>query len=57
MDSFDDALKALVGELAGGLNANTIVRLKEPRSAEYEQWCRHNLTGNRYVSAGPTASR
>ena len=46
---FGDALKALVGENAGGLSANTIVRLKEQWSAEYDEWRRRDLSGERYV--------
>lgn len=46
---FADALKALVGERAAGLSANTVVRLKEQWSAEYEQWYHRDLTGKQYV--------
>lgn len=46
---FGDALKALVGEQAAGLSANTVVRLKEQWSAEYEQWCHRDLSGKQYV--------
>lgn len=46
---FGDALKALVGEQAAGLSANTVVRLKEQWSTEYEQWCRRDLSGKQYV--------
>lgn len=46
---FGEALKALVGEHAGGLSANTIVRLKEQWSAEYDEWRRRDLSGKHYV--------
>jgi transposase-like protein len=46
---FGDALQALVGDQASGLSAGTVVRLKEQWSAEYEQWCRRDLRGKRYV--------
>lgn len=46
---FGDALKSLVGTGYTGLSANTVVRLKEEWSTEYEQWCRRDLSGKRYV--------
>ena len=41
---FGEALKALVGDQARGLSANTIVRLKEQWSAEYDEWRRRDLS-------------
>lgn len=46
---FGEALQSLVGEKAKGLSANVVVRLKEQWSQEYENWCRRDLTGKRYV--------
>jgi len=46
---FGDALKSLMGERYTGLSANTVVRLKEQWSTEYEQWCHRDFSGKRYV--------
>lgn len=46
---FRAALQSLVGEAASGLSANTIVRLKESWSAEYDAWCRRSLDEKHYV--------
>lgn len=46
---FGEALKALVGDKARGLSANTIVRLKEQWTKEYDEWCRRDLSGKHYV--------
>jgi putative transposase len=46
---FNEALGALLGEDAKGLSQPTISRLKEKWTKEYEEWCRRDLTGERYV--------
>ena len=46
---FSEALAALVGEQAKGFSANTVVRLKEKWTTEYDQWCKRSLSGKRYV--------
>ena len=46
---FGEALQALVGPHAPGLSANTVVRLKESWSEEYEAWSRRDLSQERYV--------
>lgn len=46
---FGEALQSLVGEAAAGLSANTVVRLKERWSAEYDAWCGRILDANHYV--------
>ena len=46
---FNEALAALLGEDARGLSQPTISRLKERWTKEYEEWCRRDLTGERYV--------
>ncbi len=47
--SFPEALKAILGENAGGLSPTNIVRLKEIWEDEYRQWCKRDLSGKRYV--------
>ena len=46
---FSEALEALVGEQAKGFSANTVVRLKEKWTTEYQEWSRRLLTDKRYV--------
>ena len=46
---FAEALQALVGEPAKGFSANTVVRLKEKWTAEYEEWSRRSFADKRYV--------
>ena len=46
---FQEALAALLGPEAGGLSPTTIVRLKEKWGREYDEWCRRDLSGERYV--------
>ena len=46
---FSEALRPLLGEEAKGLSPNTIVRLKEQWSQEYEAWSRRDLDGKQYV--------
>lgn len=46
---FSEALQALVGEQAKGLNAHVIVKLKEQWSAEYDQWMKRGLSEKHYV--------
>ena len=46
---FSETLRPLLGEEAKGLSPNTIVRLKEQWSQEYEAWSRRDLDGKQYV--------
>lgn len=46
---FQEALVALVGEQAKGFSANTICRLKEHWSKEYQTWNHRDLSQKRYV--------
>jgi transposase-like protein len=46
---FTEALTALLGEGAAGLSPANLVRLKEGWQAEYRQWTRRDLSGQRYV--------
>jgi len=46
---FGEALAALLGPDAGGLTSSTISRLKADWWAEYERWCRRDLSAKRYV--------
>ena len=46
---FSEALEALVVEQAKGFSANTVVRLKEKWTTEYQEWSRRLLTDKRYV--------
>ena len=46
---FSEALTALVGDQAKGFSPNTVVRLKEQWSTEYEEWCQRSLKGKHYV--------
>lgn len=48
-DDFTEALEAILGPDAKGLSANTVVRLKEVWTSEYEQWAKRDLTGSNYV--------
>ena len=44
-----DALQALLGDRARGLSASTLVRLKAQWEEEYNEWCKRDLSGKRYV--------
>lgn len=46
---FAEALQALVGEWAAGLNANVVVRLKEPWYLEYEELEQARPVGTHFV--------
>lgn len=46
---FQEALMGLVGEQAKGFSANTICRLKEHWSKEYQAWTNRDLSQKRYV--------
>lgn len=46
---FGEALQAIVGERAGGLSANVVVRLKEQWADEYDAWMRRDLSEKQYV--------
>lgn len=46
---FPTALQAIFGESAKNLSANTVVRLKEKWTAEYEGWNKRDLAGKNYV--------
>lgn len=46
---FSEALKAILGEQAGGLSATNIVRLKEVWKQEYDQWEKRDLSDKHYV--------
>lgn len=46
---FNEALQSLLGENASNLSPNTIVRLKEKWSQEYEEFSRRDLSGKEYV--------
>ena len=46
---FTEALAALLGPDAPGLSANTVVRLKEVWRAEYQAWCKRDLSDERIV--------
>ena len=46
---FTEALEAFVREQAKGFSANTVVRLKEKWTTEYQEWSRRSLTDKRYV--------
>lgn len=46
---FQEALVALVGEQAKGMSANTVCRLKESWSKEYQVWAKQDLSQKRYV--------
>lgn len=48
-DDFTEALESILGPDAKGLSANTVVRLKEVWTVEYEQWTKRDLTGSNYV--------
>jgi putative transposase len=48
-NAFPEALKAILGENAGGLSPGTIVRLKRLWEEEYTAWAERDLTGKRYV--------
>lgn len=47
--AFHEALADLLGESAQGLSQSTISRLKEKWTEEHDQWCRRDLSGQRYV--------
>ena len=46
---YQEALAALVGKEADGLSPNTVVRLKEKWTEEYEAWNQRRLEDKRYV--------
>lgn len=46
---FQEALRALVGEQANGLSANTVSRLKAKWLDEHKDWQRRDLSQKRYV--------
>lgn len=46
---YQEALAALLGDNAKGLSANTISRLKQHWADEHRDWCRRELSQNRYV--------
>jgi putative transposase len=46
---FGEALAALLGPNAGGLSSSTISRLKLDWRADYERWCKRDLSTRRYV--------
>jgi len=46
---FSEALASLLGPEADGLSSSTISRLKTDWWAEYERWCRRDLSAKRYV--------
>ena len=46
---FSEALKAILGDGAPGLIANSVVRLKAVWEQNYQRWARRNLSGKRYV--------
>ena len=46
---FGEALEALLGKDAGGLNSSTISRLKQAWQQEYADWCERDLSHKRYV--------
>lgn len=48
-NEFPEALKAILGEEAGGLSPATIVRLKAAWEEEYQEWAQGPLEGKRYV--------
>jgi putative transposase len=43
------ALQSIFGESVKSMGANTVVRLKEKWTAEYEGWNKRDLTGKNYV--------
>lgn len=46
---FPTALQSIFGESVKNLSANTVVRLKEKWTAEYEGWNKRDLSGKHYV--------
>jgi transposase-like protein len=46
---FQEALAALLGPEASGLSSSTIARMKADWWAEYERWCRRDLSARHYV--------
>ena len=46
---FSEALEALVGAQAKGFSANTVVRLKERWSSEYDEWSKRSFSGKHYA--------
>ena len=48
-NAFPEAMKAILGENAGGLSPGTIVRLKSLWEEEYKAWAERGLAGKRYV--------
>lgn len=46
---FTEALQALLGPDVRGLSANTVVKLKEQWTRDYQQWSRRDLSDKEYV--------
>jgi transposase-like protein len=46
---FSDALQSITGGPVEGMSANTIVRLKESWTKDFEQWNQRDLSSKRYV--------
>jgi putative transposase len=46
---FTHALSAILGEVAAGLSATNVVRLKQSWEAEYRQWTKRDLSDKEYV--------
>jgi transposase-like protein len=46
---FSEALQSLTGSPVDGVSANTIVRLKETWTKDFEAWNARNLSGKKYV--------
>lgn len=46
---FSDALQSITGGPVAGLSANTIVRLKETWSKDFEAWSTRDLSSKRYI--------
>ena len=46
---FSEALKAILGDGAPGLSANSVVRLKAVWEQDYQRWARRDLSGKQYV--------
>lgn len=46
---FSEALQSLTGSPVDGVSANTVVRLKESWTKDFEAWNARNLSGKKYV--------
>ena len=46
---FSESLKAILGDGAPGLSANSVVRLKAVWEQDYQEWARRDVCGKRYV--------